>query len=510
MKQSRWGKWSRWSLLLAIVAGCNAKLSVEPNGGAGAGGKTLGESGRSGSTAGAGPIDHGTAGTVASGGAEAGYPDTAGAAGYFIGHAGGTTGGAPGGGAPAGGAAGAPPQPGEIGQKCIPGETLTSGSGVAEAQIKTLDRCNSGLACNAARKCAAVPSCPSTTSECVVQEVLGVGGASNPSSSYGGTGGTYLNTTGGAPNAGPPIVTAESGISALAIDATRLYWLEYGTRDSLGNYQNDGALKAMNLADGTTTVIASALAGPNALAVTSSHAYVFLDGAGFIGSEAHLKLLRFPLSGGSSEGGSGELIQDGWTPLSAVQDTVAVGSTLYWTGSAALFSLTSDSTTPVVVHDAAAQSLHADSSDLYFQPQDTYQLVRTPLSAPGPLQTLGVDVRPFDLNGDSLYGLENTFDNNGSAHLLTKAAKTNGTWQRIRALGSGYAQKIVFVGARYFVEWTDSSNATGITTAQLDDSTLPVQLITPGVTAIKDWLGSADKLYWSDGRRILSRPVAGP
>lgn len=498
----RANKWSRWLVLLGVVVGCNAKLSVDPGAGGAGGMPNAGNAGKPddnagiidtpGSPAGGDP-DQGTAGVagVPRPGGEAGFGAHAGKAGY-----------------PDAGAGGAPPGPGELGQACIRGETIDTGSGFAAAKITTLDRCFAGLSCNGAGKCAAIPKCPNAMGECVEHDALSTGGTGGSTGGMGGSPGFpaagasyYAGSGGNADSTGPIYTPDESGVTALAVDDTHLYWLEYGTRDSIGNYQNDGALMAMTLADGTKKKLSSAIPGPNALGVTTQQAYVVTDGATLVGTVAHLQLLRFPLAGGASE-----LIQDGSPPLLSRRATTfaAIGSTAYWTGPNLLYSLPSGSTVPITVTVTFPDKLHADDTHLYFD--DGYgHISRTDAGGGGTVEIVG-DARPFDLNGDSIYGLEYT--NDGT--ILTKAAKSNGSWLRIRALGERAPARLVLLGDRLFFEWQGDNNSPGITTTTLTSTAPPIRLVDAAEGFVRAWVGTASKVYWTDGARIYSRPIPNP
>ena len=487
----RASNWNRWLLMLGVVVGCNAKLSVDPGAG-GAGGQSAGTAGKT----------DDNAGTIDPGVSAAGALPLGGDAGFGA-HAG-KPGSEDRGGAPGAGAGGAPPGPGELGQPCVPGETIDTGSGVAAAKIATLARCFAGLSCNSAGKCAAIPSCPKGTGECVEYDTLSTGGNSGR-----GTGGAAnfpaagANSAGNAAeNSGPVFTTDESGVTALAVDDTHLYWLEYGTRDSIGNYQNDGALMAMTLADGTKQKLASAIPGPNALGITDSQAYVMTDGAALIGTLAHLQLLRFPLAGGD-----GQLIQDGSPPLLSRRPTTfaAVGSTAYWTGPNSLYALAIGSTVPTAIAATYPDKLHADDTNLYFD--DGFgHISRTALDGGSAVELVGIDTRPFDLNGDSIYGLEYT--NNGV--ILTKSGKSNSSWLRIRALGEQFPARLVLAGDRLFFEWKGNDNLPGVTTTTLSSTAPPIRLVDPSESFVKYWVASTSKFYWTDGRRIFSRPIPTP
>ena len=484
-------KLSRWLLVTIVAVGCNAKLSVAPdqsggNGGAqqaGAAGSPVvadaGSGGRLTSDGGAGSAGAQFAGAGSGGGSVMpnGGASGAGAAGAESGF---------------GGAAGAPlPPPGTYGQACISGATLSSGSGLAAAAVTTLNHCSAGLACSAAGTCVAMPNCPQAAGPCVVAEVV----PSDPS-------------TGGAPGSGGRAGTAGaynsaiesdiSGVTGMSTDNTKLYWLEYGSRDALGNYQGDGVLMAMDLATEERAPLLSHLPGPIAFGLTTTHVFVFVDGGGLIGSSVHAQLLRFPLQGGEAT-----VIQDGSPPLSTdTQAFVSSGDQAFWAGASGLYSLSGSSTTPSVLSSAMwAEPAVADSETLFFSVIDS--LLRAPLTG-GAATPLSLEARPIALNGDFIYGLESA----DGGTLLTRAAKSNGAWQRIRALGDGNARTMKMTGDRYFWAWYPYNQYTvtsAISTASLSDSLPPTQIVGLDEGRALYWVGTATKLYWSDGKRIFSR-----
>jgi hypothetical protein len=147
--------------------------------------------------------------------------------------------------------------------------------------------------------------------------------------------------------------------------------------------------------------------------------------------------------------------------------------------------------------------LAADATDLF---DELNVLSRVPLAGGGP-QPFGLDYRPFALNGDFIYGLEELQE----GVLLTKAAKTPGAWQRIKALGEGAAVRIRFVGDRYFVEVRRVPHfydLPGLLTGKLSATTmLPAQMVEPGLMRVTSWAATSDTLYWTDGRRIYQRAI---
>ncbi|HET7539497.1 MAG TPA: hypothetical protein VFK05_06485 [Polyangiaceae bacterium] len=384
--------------------------------------------------------------------------------------------------------------PGAVGQDCIPAALVTEADGSpAKTTIQTLTRCDEGLSCNAQGKCVSMPDCPQDSGPCVVRratlhEDSGVGGSS------GAGGSPFGGGTGGTPNA-----TDETGVVALAANDSHLYWLEYGTRDALGNYEDDGALMSYAIAEGTTTVIASQLAGPMGLGLTPTHIYVYVDGGPLVGAPTHPQLLRLPLGGGSPE-----LVQDG----AQAGGFVAVGSRVFFATGAEVYSVSSDSeATPSLFLAEQTYNLTSDGSDLYYVAFDS-QLMRSPLTAAAP-KTVGFQANYFALYGDGIF-TPNQVDGGG---VLSRVPKRGGEFVRVRALGACSPGRQQVVGDRYFLQVSpvrdggaDPSKQQILTAGFLDDNP-PIRLLERATRLPIDhlWVGTAAALYWSDGRAIYEQ-----
>ncbi|HKO48078.1 MAG TPA: hypothetical protein VJV79_10160, partial [Polyangiaceae bacterium] len=414
-----------------------------------------------------------------------------------------------------------PLSPGEIGQACIPGDLITEADGSpAKTQIQTLARCNEGLACNAQNKCVPAPDCPSS-GLCVMRRAAlagngGVGGApGSVSPAAAGSSGAPWSGVGGVPSGGAdnnngPLryATDKSGVVALTANESRVYWVEYGTRDPLGNYQHDGALLAYTIADGTTTVLASGLEGPTKVELTTSHAYVYVDGAPLLGALTAPQLLRVPLAGGSVE-----LVQNGAQPWSFA----SVGSRALWnSGGNTVYSILSDSNvTPTVFASAAVSCLAADATDLYYAASDE-QLVRSPLTGAPPVG-LNLYATDFMLYDDGIFGTERL----GAGAMMVRAPKGGGPFVRVRALGDGYPGRLQVVANRYFLDveslqfrapngWETKRQ---VLSAGFADSDPPIRVLerrNRNNLVDQLWVGTANALYWSEGQAIYQQPLPTP
>jgi hypothetical protein len=440
-------------------------------------------------------IPEGTPGFAATAGADRNY----GSAGTS-----GSGAGANGGGSAAGSAGTI--QRGGLGQACIPGGLVNEAdASPAKAAIRTLERCREGLSCNTDGECVPAPDCPQSNGLCVIRRASvngsgGTGGEPPP----GAAGSPYVN--GG--NGQVLLTVAENGVVALRASESHVYWLEYGTRDALGNYLHDGALMSYSTVDGATTTLAAALEGPKGLELTTSHAYVQIDGAPLIGSPTRPQLLRVPLDGGSAS-----LVQDETRPVSFA----AADGQAFWTASSdEVYSMLSDSkAVPSVFLSEYANALASDGTALYYATRGNV-LMHTPIASAAP-SAVGVSADAFALYEGGIFTLESLSE--GS--LLSRAPKSGGAFQRVRALGAGSARNLRVVGDRYFVAVRyDGPGPNGtyvsrrqVLTANFEGSDPPIRLLdrpNPQFSNEDDWVGTANALYWSDGAAIYEQPLSTP
>jgi hypothetical protein len=405
--------------------------------------------------------------------------------------------------------------PGTEDGPCVPGAVTVEASGsAAEAEVQTLDRCDQGLTCGPDQLCVRPPDCaPSTGPDCVVYGAGGAGGA-------GGLG------TGGSSVGGHGNVVDRGRIVALAADDSRLYFVDYGTRDQLGNYQGDGALLAFAFEDSSTTTIASGLQGPTELGVTSSHAYFSVDGGGLVGTPAQAQLFRVPLEGGEPEVVPGVYPRDGSNYLSSF---VSAGELAIWTGptviagsptsEAVTYAMSADAeATPSVLLEPGGWSMATDGTSVFYTDWADYTSISRVSVHGGLRESLVSPFLPFGVNGDSLYGLEDV--DNATGNVLVRAPKSGGPWERVRALGAGGGgTKFQLVGDRYFFSQHPPQQGAyvqqdglriAVVTAVLGSDDPPVRLLerpTLGYQADELWVGTAETFFWTDGQRLYARSV---
>ena len=500
-----------WAVLIAL--GCNGKLSIAPESGGGAGvaGQEDRAVGGGGDDAGGNTAHDGTAGKPAAPGPSEGGQrgDSGGFGGMSL---------IGGGQGPVAGSGGTVIPRGDTGQDCIPGgEEAEPVGSPAKANVKWMAYCNEGLACNAQGKCVVAPDCPQP-GLCVLRraEVGGSGG----SGGSGGVPGVLDGPPSGGPSkwpsyAGfgavlPSITTEQVGVVSLTANESHAYWLEYGTRNALGSYQHDGRLWSYRFENGDTKLIASGLEGPMGVKLTTTHAYVYVDGGRLVGTSTRPQLFRVPLTGGNAE-----LVQDGTQDLGLV----AVGDTAYWSKGNQFYSQTSNADAtpnPYFVADGYRSGLTSDGSDLYYATM-AEGLKRTSIASAVETQ-LGLGADDFVLHDDGIY----TINYFGDGGLLARAPKSGGDFEPIGALGAGSPSGLKAVGDRYFfgmIRRTIRGNAGHymlvqyLLSAGFAGADPPIRLIQrPYRQTVVDnlWVGTATDLYWSDGGAIYKQPLPTP
>jgi hypothetical protein len=416
----------------------------------------------------------------------------------------GTSGGDPGTGGASGGESAVPGLPG---YSCIKGELSIEARGTpAETAVKTLARCIEGYACSPDSLCVPSEPCASDTRDvCRAYGTAAVGGRPGTGGAP-GTGGNFFN---GGAYAGDPAVP-QPQITGMATRASNLYWIGYGTRDQLGNYNRDGSLRALSLEDGSTATLATELPGPVTLGVTDAHAYVIVDGAPLIGSPTHLRLLRIPLSGGSPE-----FVQDAPLSLRYFGGFVASGSLAFWVDREELYTMASGDSSPSVFLKEWVGPLVADERYLYFRPAAEDAIRRVPVTG-GASEEVVSPTYALGLQGDFVYGIEPI--ENGSAVMLVRAHTAGDTWLRVRALGAGSGpSKFQIVGDRYFIGSQipgpyvpNVLPELGVLTGLLSSDSPPTRVLqraARGTLIDTLWVGTEKALFWSDGDNIYSRAI---
>jgi hypothetical protein len=254
-----------------------------------------------------------------------------------------------------------------------------------------------------------------------------------------------------------PDCTLISGadVRAVASDGQKVFWVEYGTVDSTTyKHGGDGRLLARDLDGGEPTVLATSLAGPEWIAVSSDHVYVFIDRRGldnFAGG-----VLRVPISGGSAE-----LVQELPSGTPVTQPFASSPDYEYWnTGSAVYRIARWDGASAEIFSTRSARTLFAD--DIYLYLSDYVDGTGTwtiPLGGGAERQLSSAKVDVMQLEGDYLYGIdvgEHGLPNGTFTETLSRMPKTGGDWTPL-ATAHGTWSRLNVSGDYYFMDEPDNN-----------------------------------------------------
>ncbi len=297
------------------------------------------------------------------------------------------------------------------------------------------------------------------------------------------------------------IIEYGADISALAADESAVYWVTHGTVDALGNYQNDGRL--FKRESGSTKQLASGLAGPVGLGLTSTHFYVYLDQAW--DADGQYALARIPVGGGSAA-----IIQRGAQPVNARADAcpncfVHSGSAAFFPLSDGIYKMDSADTAPTRITDMHAFSLTSAGQFLYFEggAADADQIWRTPLLSTGsqPERIAATPSAAIQAVGDHLYGVQS-----GDSSYFTSMPVAGSMWTHLSKLHPGAVHQLDIDDASYFYDLEVYDQPYRIYTGLVETaSNGSLVLSVPRKANVKAWVGTAGGLYWTDGHSLRFR-----
>jgi hypothetical protein len=348
----------------------------------------------------------------------------------------------------------------------------------------------------------------------VVGDVAGDGGTAGMP----GGGDTAGMPGGGEAGQGPygcaNCTTVASGqdVRGADINDQSVYWTDYGSKDKLGNYQDDGRLYMRGLDGGPTTVVADSLLGPGLVGVSSDYVYLTLDQR----AETDLPdgVARMPLSGGPLE--PLQSLGDGFSPAMFV----ATADYEYWNSIFDVYRIaqTAGAQVETFFHGEVGPIL-ADDTRLYFYSKPS------PLNAFGgaegvwtlPLTGGGTPKKLTDyaggllqLQGDYLYGVEHV---EFGPTYLTRMPKAGGAWKRVANAHDGTRWASIAVdGDNYLVDeqadtlrWIFRGTLVGPDTT-LDFEAAPVVRS----TAWSGWAVSRVGIFFANADGLLVTPTTAP
>ena len=251
------------------------------------------------------------------------------------------------------------------------------------------------------------------------------------------------------------VVAAAPDIRAIATGSERVFWVEYGSYDGLGNYQDDGRLMSLAFAGGEPTIVAEGLQGPVEVEVSDDFAYVILEQSS--AAAGAIELARVPLDTGDVE------------VLQAVPDYgyddqlrenvvdwfhryfVAESGFAFWANGNAVYRLAEGAVTPPEKFLDTEQlfSLVGDDAQLYLYDVEGFKsvpytggqptLIRAFYTAPGIPAYYGLSVV-----GDYIYGYEWH-----EPAFISRMPKLGGVWKHLVEIDSPPSQ-LVIDGDEYF------------------------------------------------------------
>lgn len=301
----------------------------------------------------------------------------------------------------------------------------------------------------------------------------GAGGQAGTSGSHsvGGGAGEAPEPTGngGSPEApsidsvecqGCELIAEGTTIRDVATDAERVYWVEYGTFDDLGNYEENGRLMAAPLAGGQPVVLADGLGGPTGVETSSSYIYVAVERPpGKLGGS----LLRIPIGGGTADE-IGDLPTEDFGSVFVFdwmeRSFVVHEGTAYWLSGYFIYKLPESEAGPgpqvdLMLGPREPEAIFGDASNLYVSMIGIWKL---PYAGPDALVETPVRDQTslyssFSTDGEYVYALDSSKASTASLtpSYLIRTPLDAAAWKRV-AQYPGKTTHLVLDGSDYFVD----------------------------------------------------------
>jgi hypothetical protein len=344
----------------------------------------------------------------------------------------------------------------------------------------------------------------------------GNGGVPDPITPEGGTGGTAIvpdppiGGIGGIDGAGgdtydppDPVGTvfeeASSKVTAVAADDTTLYWVEYGTTDSLGNYLNNGRLVARDFDSTEARVLSSELPGAVGLALTSDHAYVSVDQ--YYDGGPRNALMRVALTGGTPQA---VLVRttDHWDGYFLCPECFAHDDdTGYFSYDDKIYRITPTASKAELVADIPGSALSSGDENLYVQGDGIWTISYATGTA-NQLTTVGR--AHIQVSGEYLYGLDYYKD----SLYLSRMPLAGGNWVRLPPKRPAqYSWSLQALDGLFFQDLHAGATWQVIQGNLAEPSGAAVALELPSENTGRIWVGTHAGIFWNDGKRVLQVPL---
>jgi hypothetical protein len=341
----------------------------------------------------------------------------------------------------------------------------------------------------------------------VVGELNSSAGANGSAGS--GQGSMAANTGGSAEQLHGVFYEGPSEVRAMAASSTTLYWVEYGSEDSLGNFQNDGRLLARDFDSEEVRVLADDLPGAYGVAVTARHAYVYVDRYLHDGGPRPA-LVRMTLAG--ADYALVRLLQPSGNGSCGC--LVSVTGAAYFGDDDSVFRVPDEAPTPTKFLDEPAFSMTADGTTLFYKAEDT-GVWQAPLST-GVASRLSTQVhRSLQTSGAYVYGLD--IEDASKVFLARIPKDGSASWERLAPGYVGdYGGSLQLVDELFFHDLQLPEGSPGcsrtlscwkIVAGKLED-TAAAQTVVELPKAVTAWVGTTAGVFWTSGAQIRQVPLA--
>lgn len=330
-----------------------------------------------------------------------------------------------------------------------------------------------------------------------LNRAVGDGGAS-VGSSTGGEGGEVDEVDDCEKPTGCVFLETTSDVTWVTSDHDTLYWTEYGSHDSLGNYEGNGRVRARTLESDAAWTIAEDLPGPTAVGVTTRDVVVFLDRAEHEGTSS--VIARAPLAGGDVE----IVLRDAelwWSSHSFTNE----GDAAYFTQDGVVMKLAHDDAKPQQIASLNVVFLTVAGGSLYAAGDGVY---RVPLDGDGdPKLVSRQDRHGFSASGDYLYGGEDAAD----GVYLTQMPLAGGAWKRVAPKYRGlYTWLVQIRDDRFAIDLHLKDGSWQLWQGSLGSGEAELAVHLPNADPHRSWTLTRLGLFWIDGRSIRFRRIPQP
>jgi hypothetical protein len=307
------------------------------------------------------------------------------------------------------------------------------------------------------------------------------------------------------------IVVAGQDVRGIANDDQRLFWVEYGTSDDLGNYQGDGRLLARDLDGGAISVLADSLPGPETVNISSNYLYVFVDQ---LLEQGRTKgVLRVPLAGGPAETLQSLAEPEYWKNYQVFASTPAYE---YWSWDDTIYRIanTQDAVVETFL-EGESDPLFADDERLYFIESIVFEnTIRSIPLAGGEVTKIattpvGFSFDQLQLQGEYWFAFESPARGDGSTY-LTRMPKAGGSWKRIARTDGSIGSQLSFVGDHYFTDDATASERRVMRRSLTEpDGEVLASAAIPRLKswAWNGWSASRVGLFFSDSNGLYVLPM---